>query len=507
MTEETAPKPLSTVHILVALGVLVVLVAPILFIDYMPFVDYPNHAARIYIRANYDRVSLLQQTYRSHWQLSPYLAMDLIAVPLAHVMNIYWAARLFLIVLVLSFCAGCYALSASIQKGITWIAPIACFLVYDSSMLWGFLNYMFGVSVFMLVLAAWLRWRETWNPLKVATFVLLSLFCYLCHLIGYMVLGISIGFVALWDLWHRRTTLASAALSILPATLPLALFPLYLSVSGDRIATPNSGLDWSTLRGKLAAGFVMFRGYHTIVDLSMAAAWAALLLFLVIKRRDLWFYKAGVGLGALLLALFLALPRGLTATGNGDKFDGRFVLPGGLLLLFSICLISEDRLRRIAIVAALTLSIFRLSLLTHDWRSLSNRIESASTLFASIPEGARVYPAVYRTAGSAGSDAEKIDFAFMHVLCYAIIERRIVDPELFEAGQLLEMRDRPPYSLWSPGQDLTPLYPYQYVWSYAEPAELRALLVQSTIVIGEREGFTLWKLPAASPPAHAVSAP
>ena len=499
MIDNTTAKSVSTAYLLVALVTVVVLVAPVLLIDYVPFCDYPNHLARVYVRGNYDRVPLLQQTYLSHWQLSPYLAMDLIAVPLAHVMNAYWASRLFLVVLVLSFCAGCYALSASIQQRFTWIAPVSCFLVYSSAMQWGFVNYMFGVSVFMLEFAVWLRWRKRWTPLKVTAFALLAAFCYLCHLIGYILLGASIGFVSLWDLWQRRTTIAAAALSIVPAMLPIGLFLLYLNRTGAQIAHDSAA--WNTWRGKLAEALVMFRGYNTFQDACIVGAWAALLLVLAIKRRDLWVCRAGAALGALMLALFLALPRSIAANGDGDGFDGRFVLPGVLLLLFSLRLIPEERFRRTAIAAALVLSIFRLGLLTYEWSILSRRIESATALFASLPEGARVYPAFYKRTGA---DAMKIDSALSHILCYAVVERRIVNPSLYEVGQFIEWRDRPKFVLWRQGQDLTPLDSYQYAWSYGEPPELRALLIRSAMMIGEREGFTLWKLSAASSPTPVV---
>jgi hypothetical protein len=490
MIEETATRPTSTAYILVALVTVAILVAPILFVDYLPFSDFPNHVARTYVRANYDRVPLLQQTYRSQWTLSPYLAMDLFAVPLGHVMNTYWAARVFLIILVLSFCAGCYTLSATIQKRFTWIAPISCFLVYNSTMLWGFVNYMFGVSMFMLVFAGWLRWRERWTPLKIVALAVLAIFCYLCHLVSYIVLGTAIGFVSLWDLWQRRITRASAVLSIVPAMLPIGIFLFYIHGTGTQVAH-NSGM-WNSLRGKVAEGLIMFRGYSTLQDGCIALAWAALLLLLVIKRRGLWVSRVGVVLGGLIFVLFLALPRTIAANGDGDGFDGRFVLPAVLLLLFSIRLIPEERFGRMILVAALALSVLRLGLLTYKWRALSHTIESASELFKSLPEGALVYPASYRRNGT---DLEKVDIALSHILCYAIVDRQIVNPMLYEVGGLIEWRARPPFSLWREGQDLSPFNSYQYVWGYSEPPELRALLSRSAVVVGERAGFTLWKLP------------
>jgi hypothetical protein len=502
LIQETATKTPSTTYIYVTLVTLAVLVAPVLFLDYMPFVDYPNHLARAYVRANYDHIPILQQTYRSQWQLSPYLAMDLFAVPLAHVMNAYWASRVFLAILVLGFSAGCYALSAAIQHRFTWIAPISCFLVYNSTLMWGFVNYMVGLSVFMLVFAAWLHWRERWTPLKIAAFALLTIFCYLCHLVAYMILGISIGFVALWDLWQRRTTIAAAVLAIVPATLPIGLFLLYINRTGGQIANlaSSSGTGsgpWNTWRGKLAEGLIMFRGYNTLQDAGIAAAWAALLLLLVIKRRSVRIYEVFAALGVFMVVLFLVFPRSISANGDGDGFDGRFVLPGVLLLLFSIRLIPDDRLRRVFIPTAFAISFLHLGLLTYQWSILSHRIESATRLFALLPDGARVYPAVYKRTGA---DEAKTDSALFHIIRYAIIDRHIVDPLFFEAGQLLEMRDRPKFVVWSHGQDLAPFDSYQYVWSYAEPPELRALLFRSAVMIGEREGFTLWRLPAASLP-------
>jgi len=205
----------------------------------------------------------------------------------------------------------------------------------------------------------------------------------------------------------------------------------------------------------------------------------------------------------LMLALFLSLPRSIAANGDGDGFDGRFVVPALLLLLFSIRLIPPgEKFGRIAIAAAMALSILRVGLLTYEWRSLSHTIESATELFKSLPEGALVYPASYRRTGA---DPGKIDGVLFHILCYGVIERQIVNPLLYDVGGLVEWRARPKFELWRQGQDLAPLDSYQYVWSHSEPPGLRALLTRSALLIGERAGFTLWKLPNATPPPPAVA--
>ena len=361
-------------------------------------------------------------------------------------------------------------------------------------MLWGFVNYMFGLSMFMLVFAGWLRWRERWTPLKILALAVLAIFCYLCHLVSYMLLGMGIGLVSLWDLWKHRISLWTAILSIVPAMLPIGifLFYAYMQAGGSQVAIAHNSGMWNSLRGKVAEGLIMFRGYRTYEDACIALAWTALLLLVVFKRRSVWVYQAGAVLGVVFFAMFLAFPRTIAANGDGDGFDGRFVLPAVLLLLFSIRLVPEEKFGRTILVAALALSVFRVGLLTYEWHSLSNTIESATQLFKFMPEGARVYPASYRRSGT---DEEKTDVALSHILCYAIIDRQIANPLLYQVGGLISWRKPPVFSLWRQGQDLSVFDSYQYVWGYSEPPELRALLSRSAVIVGERDGFTLWKLP------------
>src|SRR4051812_10209426 len=80
----------------VMLLTVVMLLTPLLLSQYLPFVDYPNHLARAYIRGNYDRVALYRQQYEVHPVPAPYLGMDLIVAPLTRVTSVTMAGKLFL---------------------------------------------------------------------------------------------------------------------------------------------------------------------------------------------------------------------------------------------------------------------------------------------------------------------------------------------------------------------------------------------------------------------------
>src|SRR5215212_4112494 len=96
------------------LAVVLLLLVPLALVEYVPMVDLPGHLARIHILRNYDKVPQFQEVYALTGKLIPNLAMDLIVVPLTHIMSLYQAARVFIALGMLVFAMGCWTLSYSV---------------------------------------------------------------------------------------------------------------------------------------------------------------------------------------------------------------------------------------------------------------------------------------------------------------------------------------------------------------------------------------------------------
>jgi hypothetical protein len=83
------------------------LLLPIWSVRYPGMVDYHNHLARTFILAHYKNVQVFQDRYLVNHDPKPNLAMDAVVVPLANVLDVETAGKLFLSLMALVWCAGC----------------------------------------------------------------------------------------------------------------------------------------------------------------------------------------------------------------------------------------------------------------------------------------------------------------------------------------------------------------------------------------------------------------
>src|SRR5215216_6470662 len=93
----------------------VLLCLPVVFTNYVPLVDYPNHLARAYILHSYDQVPAYRAEYRVALGPLPNLAVDLVVVVGLSFFGLPAAGKIFLITTVLLFVAGCHRLGRAIH--------------------------------------------------------------------------------------------------------------------------------------------------------------------------------------------------------------------------------------------------------------------------------------------------------------------------------------------------------------------------------------------------------
>jgi hypothetical protein len=107
-----------------------------------PLFDYPNHLARLYLLMEGGNAF-----YAVRWEPLPNLAQDLIVPPLAGLMPLDLAAKLFL-VMVFGLIAGGAIWLNRVATGAWRFWPLLAFLLlYNRIFLWGFVNYLFGIGV------------------------------------------------------------------------------------------------------------------------------------------------------------------------------------------------------------------------------------------------------------------------------------------------------------------------------------------------------------------------
>jgi len=102
--------------------------------------------------------------YTVRWEPLPNLAQDLIVPPLAVLMPLALASKLFL-VMVFGLIAGGAIWLNRVATGAWRVWPLLAFLLlYNRIFLWGFVNYLFGIGVALGGIALWLSLepRRSW---------------------------------------------------------------------------------------------------------------------------------------------------------------------------------------------------------------------------------------------------------------------------------------------------------------------------------------------------------
>ncbi|MGH9453818.1 MAG: hypothetical protein ACRD2O_07600, partial [Terriglobia bacterium] len=308
--------------------VIAILCLPLLTVKYIPLVDYPNHLARVYILRHYHDIPLFQQNYEVRLLPIPNLAIDLIVLFLLHWFSILTAGRMFLVLAVLLFVAGCHLLAKSVHGRPSWLVIPCAFFAYSTLFFWGFVNDIFSLSMFLVTLAFWYRWREHWTLLRWSAVVLLVLGTYFSHITGYSFAAAAIGLMTLWFLFKRQMTLGHAVTSLLPLLPPVILFLAFMQGGGQA-----GKILWGSLYQKVAGGLGLVITYNYHFDACILLGFIAILLLAAWQAQRVRIVQPVFFVGVLFALAFLAAPFWFL-TGVGA--DDRFVPAAAVLLALSL---------------------------------------------------------------------------------------------------------------------------------------------------------------------------
>ncbi|MGH6977408.1 MAG: hypothetical protein ACREED_10315, partial [Stellaceae bacterium] len=127
-------------------ALLLIACVPLVLTPLPPLVDYPNHLARMHLLAALSRSPTLQQYFALAWRPLPDLAMDVLVPPLLGAVSLSTAGKLFLVATYFSLTGGVAVLHRALHG--RWSAwPLTAFLlVYNRLLLWGFVNFLFGLG-------------------------------------------------------------------------------------------------------------------------------------------------------------------------------------------------------------------------------------------------------------------------------------------------------------------------------------------------------------------------
>jgi len=352
------------------LFVLLLVLAPIWIVKYPGMVDFPNHLTRCYILAHYYDNPIWQQRFIVVHDPLPNLAIDLIVTPLVHLLPLILCGKIFLSISAALYVIGCSYAGRAITGKPNWLALVCALTFYNSALLFGFVNYIFGVGVFLCAFAYWLRVRNAMTPLRFSLCCLLSFAAFFAHLSSIAFLGLACVTIALLDFIHDRR-IARLLVKVTWLACPVLLMAAWLVESAlhSPVAIKNQGhipqTAWRPLSGKLTVLLTPVRSYSMAVDLGV-------ILLLLVCALAIWkgskVHRTAV-VSLILYVLFLITPSDLYTT---SAADARYVLPGFLLLLLSIEL-RWGRRQKIAVAVALAAMAVHIGSITADWLTISRR--------------------------------------------------------------------------------------------------------------------------------------
>lgn len=423
-----------------------VALVPIAAVAIMPLDDYLNHLARMYVLARYDDVPALQKFFAIRWAALPNLAMEMFIVPLAKLLPVALAGKIFL---ALSFAAliGGVVLVNRALSGVWSAWPAAAFLLlYNDTFLFGFQSYIMSVGVALLLFALWIHWRERKVALRLAVFGVGALFLYFCHLTGFGIYGVLIGGYELsraWALRRERGLVVPAdwLVTAAPFVVPIIVF-VFFSPTADAAGRSSFGnvLDKWHYFQKATLLFDVFRNYVMTLD---QATFALVVIAVVagLATRRLRFVPHGFAPCFLLAAVFAVLPKLLFSS---DFVDDRVAVALAFVFVATTRL---DRMgaagRRVVVGAVAALFVVRIAAITVTWQDYNRDYAAYLKLLEQMPEG-QVLGGVVAFEGSSWQRRRP---PLYHFLNQATITRHAFYPTIFAQRAQQPMALKPPYDV------------------------------------------------------------
>lgn len=371
-----------------------VAVVPLLWPAIPPLVDLPGHMGRYRVQLSAGDYPWLAEWYDFRWSLIGNLGVDLLVIPLEHLIGLEPAVKLIVI-----------AIPALTVSGLLWIArevhgrvpPTALFalpLAYSFPFQFGFINFALSMAIALNLFALWLRMaRQGRLGMRAAIFVPASCLLWLCHTFGWGFLGIlafSAEMIRQHDLrkdvrgGHWLESWIRAGLGCAPLALPIALMIFWRS--GDHVTGQTA--DWFNWRAKIQWMEMILRDRWLAFDI---AATAVLMLILFKGLRDPAIrYSRNLGLSALfLLAVYILLPRIVFGSAYADMRLAPFMVA---IAVIAIRPKPNMTRRHAAILAALGLAFFaiRIAGTTISYAMFARDYRTELAALDHVPVGARL---------------------------------------------------------------------------------------------------------------------
>jgi hypothetical protein len=397
-----------------------------------PLVDYPNHLARMHLLEEGGNAF-----YAVRWAPLPNLAEDLIVPQLARLVPLDTAAKLFLVMIFGLMAGGAVWLNRVAAGGWRLWPLLAFLLLYNRILLWGFLNYLFGIGIAFVGTASWLALEERRWWFRVISSSLLAAACFFSHIAAFgfyalVILGVEV--LPAWaELRACRWTMLARHIGV---AAPQFVLPAALVLGGPHDAAGGT-TSYAGIWRKVDLLFSAFDNYDRAFDI------VCFVLFLGLLGGLAWTRRLGVAprLGwasGLVFAVYLLLPSQIH---GGSGVDHR--LPTAFFLLLVAASAPRFPSRRIAAAVGITATsvlIARLGWIEQVWRE-ADRVYTVNLAgLDALPRGAKL--AVAHPDGL----FHVVRIPTIHLALMAIARRDAFVPTLFAIPGQQPVMLKPPFA-------------------------------------------------------------
>jgi hypothetical protein len=408
------------------LALFLVLALPVLLTRVPPIGDYVGHLARIYVIDFGRSDPFIDAFYEVNWQIIPNLAIDLVVAPLARLIDLEPAGRLYILAYLALTLTGAEAIHYAAFRRWSLGPLVAALFFYNQVHLYGLVNYVFGIGVALWAVASFMWMRTAAPGRRVAVSLVFVVVLFFCHLFALGLYGMTL--LAIEASWAWRTRPGRGAVlrealvfggPFLAAAALMALSPTAHFVSETH---------W-TLASKAQGLILALKTYDSRIDGSAAAAMVAGLVW-AWRRGILGLHPAGVALLAVALPVYLALPLDfLSAWG----VDIRLPIAVVLMLAGFLEWRFTSRLHQAGFLAAVVaLTCVRVGTVEAAWRQLDRIEADMDRSMAAIPRGSKILVALADHPD--GSYA--LNEAVQEMPMWAMVERSsFVSAEFTHPGQ------------------------------------------------------------------------
>jgi hypothetical protein len=355
---------------------------------WLGMIDYPNHLGRYFILAHHDKLPALQAFYEVRWSLVANIGSDAViqAVHRATGLPPEGISQVLVGLLSVLLIPAVLVLNRALFGAWSFWPLASALLVFNYVLLYGFVNYVGGLTLAILLAAAWVALRDRSLAVLVPVFALGAIALFLAHLSAFAVYGLFVLSHEAWSLWARRgggpalvRRMAAASLQFLPVLLVLVL----LSPTSDNIA--------SSIR---MAPDAKLLGLYSVFDVGVPAVTIA--TFLVfgavvlpgLMARRLVLSPAGAAAVAVLTVAFLIMPFEVLGSGFADY---RLPLAMAALAIAATRWRALPRWAALALPTALVaLVVLRAATMTLEWEHANRRYAEIMRVMSRMEPGRKL---------------------------------------------------------------------------------------------------------------------